>query len=116
MMLFRSCTWSHQQLLHSRHRGRERDAADKGDVYPEETAEEPFVEDEPCHLQQGDDGELDGVGLPQDGSNGNEGRGRAHLCYHETVYGSVTPCMHVKHGKFKRSTTHLLKLMLTFPL
>lgn len=75
--------------LHSHHRHRGIDAADKGDVYPEETAEEPFVEDKPCHLQQGDDGELDGVSLPQDGSDGNEGRGRAHLGYHETVYGSV---------------------------
>lgn len=49
-------------------------------AYPQEAAEEPVVKDKACHLQQSDERKLDGVGLPQDSSNGNERRGRAHLC------------------------------------
>lgn len=54
-------------------------------AYPQETVEEPFVEDEGRHLQQGDGGQLDRVGLPQDGSDGDERGGRAHVCNNQTV-------------------------------
>lgn len=49
-------------------------------AYPQEAAEEPVVKNKACHLQQSDERKLDRVGPPQDSSNGNERRGRAHLC------------------------------------
>lgn len=81
-MLFRSRTWRHRQHLYLPITSmvEENVMWNTKVAYPQETAEEPFVEDKACHLQQSDERQLDRVGLPQDGSNGNERRGRAHLC------------------------------------
>lgn len=61
---------SAQQALHNMWRS----------AYPQQSLEEPVIQDKPWHLQQGYEDEVDWAGLPQDGSDWNEGRGRAHLC------------------------------------
>ncbi len=48
-------------------------------AFLQQNLEEPFIQDEPWHLQQGDEDEVDRVGLPQHDSNWNEGRGCTHL-------------------------------------
>lgn len=48
-------------------------------LYPEQSLKEPSIEDKPWYLQQGNEDEMDRVGLPKHRSNWNEGRGCVHL-------------------------------------
>lgn len=69
-------------------------------AHHQQSLEEPSIQDESWHLQQGDEDEVHRVGLPQQGSDWNEGRGRAHLSYHQAELKHWT----LKHWTFNIKT------------
>lgn len=65
-------------------------------LYPEQSLKEPSIQDKPWYLQQGDEDEMDRVGLPQHCSNRNEGRGCLHLRNNQAMIKNINN----KHSAF----------------
>lgn len=105
-------------------------------LYPEQSLKEPSIQNKPWYLQQGDEDEMDRVGLPQHCSNWNEGRGCLHLRNNQATI-KKTLVINTVHFELRRLwgsgacvkkkkilskffllwlMTHLLKFILAVPL